>query len=267
MSNKLKEVTYLTVKDLKKHDIILPGTYSNTFEGIAKKLEVNFDNENIILKHLHQDVNHVDTIVKKANENLTSLHKSTCDAQKAIKDKDDESLIAINNELSKMQKQIDFLQKELFSDPLTAAYNRKWFADYYLKDEKFQNDGFISFLDLNKFKIINDEYGHIIGDQVLKYLVKFLQKELNYPGVSVVRYAGDEFIILFNKEEISSLNVDKIMRDAQIKLSQQKLKSAKIKELKFSFSYGLTSFKKEQDVEYILNIVDELMYKNKEATR
>lgn len=267
MSNKLKEITYLTVKDLKKHDIILPGTYSSTFEGIAKKLEVNFDNENIILKDLQQDVNHVDTIVKKANENLTSLHKSTCDAQKAIKNRDDESLNAINVELSKMQKQIDFLQKELFSDPLTSAYNRKWFSDYYLENDMFKNDGFISFIDLNKFKIINDQYGHIIGDQVLKYLVKFLQKELNYPGVDVVRYAGDEFIILFDKEKTSLLNVNKIMRDAQTKLSEQKLKSSKIKELKFSFSYGLSSFKKDQNVEHILEIVDELMYKNKEENR
>ncbi|WP_072679513.1 GGDEF domain-containing protein [Arcobacter sp. LA11] len=267
MGNKLKEVTYLTVKDLKKHDIILPGTYSNTFEGIAKKLEVNFDKENIILKDLQQDVNHVDTIVKRANENLTTLHKSTCDAQKAIKDKDDESLKAINSELSKMQKQIDFLQKELFSDPLTGAYNRKWFADYYLQDEKFQNNGFIAFIDLNKFKIINDQYGHIVGDQVLKYLVKFLQNELIYPGVDVVRYAGDEFIVLFDKEKTASLNVNKIMREAQKKLSEQKLKSAKIKELKFSFSYGLTSFKTNQDVEHILDIVDDLMYKNKEENR
>lgn len=267
MSNKLKEVTYLTVKNLKKHDIILPGTYSTTFEGIAKKLEVNFDNEDIILKDLHQDVNHVDTIVKKANENLTSLHKSTRDAQKAIKDKDDESLKVINDELSKMQKQIDFLQKELFSDPLTGAYNRKWFSDYYLENDKFKNDGFIAFIDLNRFKIINDQYGHIIGDQVLKYLVKFLQKELHYPGVDVVRYAGDEFMILFDKEQTSLLNVNKIMRDAQIKLSEQKLKSSKIKELKFSFSYGLSSFKIEQDVEHILEIVDELMYKNKEENR
>lgn len=267
MSNKLKEVTYLTVKALKNQPIILPGTYSNTFEGIAKDLDVNFDDENIILNHLHQDVNHVDGIVKKANENLNTLHKSTQNAQKAIKDKDDESLKAINTELEKMQKQIDFLQKELFSDPLTGGYNRKWFADYYLKDEKFQNDGFIAFLDLNKFKIINDEYGHIIGDQVLKYLVKFLQKELNYPGIDIIRYAGDEFIVLFDKEKTASLNVNKMMKDTQEKLSHQRLKSAKIKALQFSFSYGLISFKANQEVEHVLDIVDELMYKNKEANR
>lgn len=267
MSNKLKEITYLTVKDLKKHDIILPGTYSTTFEDIAKKLQVDFDKENVILKDLHQNEEHVTKIVEKANQNLNDLHKSTCDAQKAIEDKDDESLKAINGELKKMQEQIDFLQKELFSDPLTGAYNRKWFADYYLKDDKFKNDGFIAFIDLNKFKNINDQYGHIVGDLVLKYLVKFLQKELDFPGVDVVRYAGDEFIVLFTKDKSTIPNPDKIMRQTQKKLSEQKLKSSKIKELKFSFSYGLTSFKKDQEIEHVLDIVDDLMYKNKEANR
>ncbi len=57
------------------------------------------------------------------------------------------------------------------------------------------------------------------------------------------------------------------MRECQEKLSQQKLKSAKIKELSFSFSFGLTSFKEGQDIEYVLEIVDELMYKNKQENR
>ena len=116
----------------------------------------------------------VDIVVKKTNDNLDMLHQSTTNAQKAIEINDQESLKEITSELIKMKKQINFLQKELFSDPLTGAYNRRWFSDYYLQDERFQNDGFIAFIDLDKFKRINDKYGHIIGDQVLKYLVKFL---------------------------------------------------------------------------------------------
>lgn len=267
MSNKLKEVTYLTVKDLRRQEIILPSRYSKTFENMAKKLEIDFDKEDIVFRDLNEDFDHVDKIVKKTNENLTCLQKSTTQAQKAIEEKDDKSLQSIHSELAKMQEQIDFLQKELFSDPLTGAYNRKWFADYYLKDSKFKNEGFIAFLDLNKFKIINDTYGHIVGDQVLKYLVKFLQKELDYEGVDVVRYAGDEFIVLFNKEKSTVLNVEGTMEAAQEKLSRQKLKSSKIKELQFSFSYGLTTFKKDDSIETILEEVDELMYQNKQANR
>lgn len=267
MSNKLKEVTYLTVKDLKRYEIVLPSRYSKTFESVANKLQVDFDQEDMILKDLNEDFDHVDKIVRKTNENLSYLHESTSNAQKAIKDKDDEALKAINLELEKMQKKIDFLQKELFSDPLTGAYNRKWFADYYLNDGEFQNDGHMAFLDLNKFKVINDTYGHIVGDQVLKYLVKFLQKELDYTGVEIVRYAGDEFIVLFTRGESTVVNVDGTMKATQEKLAKQKLKSAKIDSLRFSFSYGLTTFKSGDSIDSILEEVDELMYKNKESNR
>lgn len=267
MSNKLKEATYLTVKDLKKYDIVLPGKYSKIFEDMAKKLQIDFQKDDVLLKDLQENEEHVSKIVKKTSESLDTLQKSTSDARKAIVDKDDASLLSINSELEKMQNQINFLQKELFSDPLTHAYNRKWFADYYLKDDEFKNDGYIAFIDLNKFKFINDSYGHIVGDQVLKYLVKFLKENLKYPGVYVSRYAGDEFIILFDKDKTLNLDVSKLMKDAQIKLSMQKLKSAKIKELQFSFSYGLTAFKENDKIEEVLEIVDELMYKNKQESR
>ncbi len=200
----------------------------------------------------------------KKNNNLP---KSTSNPQKAIEEKNDRTLKTIKTELFEMQKQIDFLQKELFSDPLTGAHNRKWFIDYYLNNEKFQNKGYIAFIDLNKFKKINDIHGHITGDQVLKYFVRFLKQELSYPGVEIIRYAGDEFIIIFDKEKTSMLNVESLMKDTQEKLSMQKLKSAKIEEVSFSFSYGLTSFNVGHDLEYIFETVDKLMYQNKQKMR
>lgn len=267
MSNKLEEITYLTIKDLKKLSIILPGKYSDIFESYAKELKVNLDDEKIILKDLQEDSAYLDNIVKKTSENITELQTTTTNARKAIHNKDDESLIIINKDLVRMQKQIDFLQKELFSDPLTGAYNRKWFSDYYLENDLFKNDGFLVFLDLNKFKFINDTYGHIIGDQILKYLVKFLEKELDNPDIDILRYAGDEFIILFNKNKSSIINPDKRMKEIQEKLSKLVLTSSKIEKLKFSFSYGITPFMKENNIEDILVTADELMYKNKKENR
>lgn len=267
LPSKLKEVTYLTMKSLKNYDIVLPSTYSKTFEKIALEFEVDFDNVEVILKEITQNNEQIDKIIKETNNNLDTLHKSTTDAQKAIEVKDENSLKEINTELDKMKQQINYLQKELFSDPLTGAYNRKWFSDYYLNDDKFQNDGFIAFVDLDKFKSINDSYGHIIGDQVLKYLVKFLERELKYEGIDIVRFAGDEFLILFNKNKSTILNAEKLIQEIQEKLSHQKLKSAKIKELHFSFSFGFTHFSKGDYVEEILNQVDDLMYQNKQRNR
>ena len=267
MTNKLKEATYLTIKELKKQSIILPEKYLDIFEYHAKNLELNLNDSKVVRKALQEDENHIDSIVKKTSENLTALQETTSHARQAIQDKDDDSLHNINDKLLVMQNQIDVLQKELFSDPLTNAYNRKWLNDDYLKDDKFKNNGYIAFLDLNKFKFINDNYGHIIGDQVLKFLVKFLVKELNYPNVDLVRYAGDEFVVLFDNDKSTGVDANSKMKEAQKKLSKLLLKSTKGKKIKISFAYGILPFKVDDDFETILETVDDLMYQNKNESK
>ena len=267
MTTKLKEITFLTIKNLKNNEIILPGDYLKVFGQIAKDLNVDLENDLLMQKELSYNTDQINKIVDKTSKSLTRMHSSTEKAQKAILDKDDVSLSNISDEILDMQKQISFLQKELFSDTLTQAYNRKWFNDSYLKEEKFPENGKFAFLDINKFKTINDTYGHLIGDLVLKYLVKFLQKQLDYPSVHVIRYAGDEFLIVFGEEIISEINVEDKMLDVQEKLSNQKLKSAKIDNLQFSFSYGILEFKKDDNVVDILTKADKLMYENKQKNR
>ena len=263
MSNKLKEVTYLTVKNLKKSDIVLPGDYSKVFGDYARELNLDISNQNVILKDVTQDINMIDSVVKQTNENINTLKVSTQTAKTAIENKDTESLDNINNDLIKMQEQILFLEKELFSDSLTKAYNRKWFSDFYLENDKFRENGYLAFIDVDKFKSINDNFGHLLGDLVLKYLVKFLKKELDYEDVKVIRYAGDEFMVVFPKILASKINIQGVMLNVQEKLSKQKLKSGKVSELKFAFSFGLVEFKKGDELGNIIEKADDGMYKNK----
>lgn len=267
MSERLKEITYLTIKNLKNNEIILPGDYSKIFDKVAKELNIDIHNIISMNEHLNRSTSAIHEIVEKTSDSLSQIHSSTKKAQTAILNKDDKSLEDINEELLLMQKQINFLQKELFSDTLTGAYNRKWFSDFYLKEDKFQGNGKLAFLDLNKFKNINDTYGHLIGDQVLKYLVKFLKTKLDFPSVNIVRYAGDEFLVLFDEEIIDQMNIEDKMNDIQINLSKQKLKSTKIDQLQFSFSYGMVDFKEFEDVTAILAQADSLMYENKQRNR
>jgi diguanylate cyclase len=267
MRERLKEITYLTMKNLKNNDIILPGDYSKIFAKIAKDLDMDILDDNIMSKEIEYCNLHINNIVEKTSESLTQIHSSTQKAQTAILNKDGKSLEEINQELLKMRNQINFLQKELFSDTLTGTYNRKWFSDFYLKEDKFPENGKVAFLDLNKFKNINDTYGHLVGDQVLKYLVKFLKMKLNSPSINFVRYAGDEFLILFGEEILDQMDIEDKMNDVQIKLSKQKLKSSKIDNLQFSFSFGMLDFKKSDDASDILAQADSLMYENKQKNR
>lgn len=267
MPNSLKEITYKTIKNLKRQDIILPGEYSKTFQTYANAMGIKIEEEDVILKDLHQDENRLNFLVRETSDNLQFLGDSAKTAETAITNKDDKALRAVQSDIVQMQEKIDFLQNELFSDSLTKAKNRKWFCDYYLVEDKFPQNGLLAFIDLNDFKIINDDFGHLIGDQVLRYLSEFLKKEFPYEEVEVIRYAGDEFMVLFKNNFMSYEEALKTMAQSQRKLSELKLKSKTINNLSFSFSFGLAAFNQGDELELILNLADERMYENKKRVK
>ena len=88
---------------------------------------------------------------------------------------------------------------DTYRDELTGALNRKFLREVFPRElEHSRRLGFpyaILVLDLDNFKQINDTYGHLRGDEVLRSLVRLLQNQLR-EGDRIVRYGGDEFVIL-----------------------------------------------------------------------
>lgn len=98
------------------------------------------------------------------------------------------------------QKSSD-IEDAAFKDKLTKAYNRSYF-DNQVKIELARSvrEGkplSLAFIDLDKFKSVNDTYGHDVGDEVLIRVCKFLLANTRITDV-VARFGGEEFIILFN---------------------------------------------------------------------
>lgn len=82
---------------------------------------------------------------------------------------------------------------KMYRDPLTKAYNRYYYKDF-LYTSNFHNA--IAIFDIDNFKIINDTYGHAVGDIVLKEAISKIQSYLNDNDI-IIRYGGDEFLLLF----------------------------------------------------------------------
>jgi diguanylate cyclase (GGDEF)-like protein len=86
-------------------------------------------------------------------------------------------------------------------DPLTGVANRGQLETQlrHMLEEFHSNEGTrhlsTIFLDVDKFKRINDNYGHQVGDQVLVDLTRLLQHE-TYSGEIIGRYGGEEFVVL-----------------------------------------------------------------------
>lgn len=91
------------------------------------------------------------------------------------------------------------LERLLFVDELTGAYNRKYMNELFAKlaaDLKRTGEPFtLAMLDLDHFKQVNDSYGHLIGDQVLCGFTAFLKEHLR-AGDCLIRYGGEEFVVL-----------------------------------------------------------------------
>lgn len=101
-------------------------------------------------------------------------------------------------------------------DVLTELLNRRYIVKAIEQSiENSEQFNAIMFLDLDRFKVINDSLGHDVGDDVLINIAKILKKHVNGYGVAS-RYAGDEFLILLNK------NVDK---DKTNKIAENILRS------------------------------------------
>jgi diguanylate cyclase (GGDEF)-like protein len=94
---------------------------------------------------------------------------------------------------------IEALERRAMTDPLTGLYNRAYLADRFLVElRRARNYGFpmsVVLFDIDRFKRINDRYGHPAGDAVLRKLASFLRERTRSTD-AVVRYGGEEFAVL-----------------------------------------------------------------------
>ena len=95
------------------------------------------------------------------------------------------------------------LMNEAQSDPLTGVWNRGGFRQYLRErfERKRAQGGqelAICFVDLDKFKLINDTYGHAAGDAVLQWVAQNIQATIREHD-SVARLGGDEFVVVFER--------------------------------------------------------------------
>ena len=155
------------------------------------------------------------------------------------------------------------LQNEMiYHDQLTGLFNRSYLL-YLLEKNvttpKFNITGIM--IDLNGFKHINDEFGHAMGDDALVISARILQSAVGNAGC-VIRYAGDEFIILLNTQNRE--NVEKCI--AKIRNSFDKFNNDGVKPYSLFVSIGRHKFDmKNESVDTFINVIDARMYEDKKA--
>ena len=144
-----------------------------------------------------------------------------------------------------------------YKDILTGVYNRKILYDKKLTDYKF-----FFFIDINQFKQINDTYGHLIGDEILKIIAKRLENVFKEEDL-IIRYGGDEFLVCL--KDNNSVSIDNVKE--RIKNIINKEIIFKDQKIKISASIGTFVKNENEPLNVIIEKADELMYKDKMKNR
>ncbi len=150
-------------------------------------------------------------------ENLYLIVHFVTDSEKELEELKNKSLF-INRFLKEARPAVEVkllmqaLEDSAFKDGLTQLYNRK-FIDEHLKKllpqiKRDKKKIGLLMLDMDHFKAVNDEYGHDIGDKVLKGLSRTLEENVRESDI-IIRYGGEEFMVLLigvDSEE-SAMNI------------------------------------------------------------
>lgn len=101
-------------------------------------------------------------------------------------------------------------KKKIFTDPLTKTFNRNYLEEIgsVLNLENYS----LAMLDLDKFKMINDTYGHKAGDYILSHASKIIKNSIRDNDI-LVRYGGEEFLLLVNNRDNAKIDVCERVRN------------------------------------------------------
>ncbi len=235
-------------------------------EILKNILIIEVDEQDIIeenidkIRELIEDSENIDDIREKILSFIYNIKSN-------IKDRKN-NLNKVKNELTELKRKVVVLEEklkntlsEMYYDPLTKVYNRRALEENLpLINKEIQDlkiDYCIAFIDLDNFKHINDNYGHQIGDIVLKKIVSII-KAMIPSGADIYRYGGDEFLVLF--KDIKKDNAKIILSSIKDKVSSLKFKYND-KYLNVTLSIGLMKVK--DDIYKAIDEADKLMYESK----
>ncbi|MDK2980183.1 MAG: hypothetical protein PWQ55_530 [Chloroflexota bacterium] len=155
-------------------------------------------------------------------------------------------------------------------DTLTGIYNRRYFYEYaeneISRSQRYGNPMSLIMLDIDHFKRVNDQFGHLIGDQTLRMIVETCQGILRKSDV-MCRFGGEEFLVLL-PETGQQDAVTAAERICQTIAGQSMPTNSELGPVVVTVSIGVTQLEtKEQTLQDLIDQADRALYQAKETGR
>ncbi len=242
---------------------MLKRQYLNKFEQLDNEFQLKqLDNENKLLEKNNQlSASILESQIKKS-QYLTALISLTVVICILL------VIIVIKARKSKRE-----FEKLSLIDELTQLANRRSVFQVIKRQidlsHRHQQEFVLALIDLDHFKQINDNYGHQLGDEVLKLFAKLCQQTLRKTDI-IGRIGGEEFLI--GLPQTNPSDAIKIIDNIRLKTlelveTSPKLKTLKISNAQVSISVGIAQLTKDMVLEQLFAKVDEALYQAKDSGR
>lgn len=244
LSSKL--ITMIERSDTSNHDI----------QTIKHDLEVSSDEASTNFKIAH----------KKLFMIAVALEKNTEDFSSELKKHNNEVAI-LTQHVHDLKEELAAIKKESKEDFLTKIYNRRALNEFLLNREaEFKRNGrnfSIVMFDLDKFKSVNDTYGHEAGDAILSAFSKILSQEARNVDI-VGRYGGEEFMVILSETDTKGAVVFAEKVRVHVQNAHFLYKDQRID---ITISAGVCERKVQDTIERVINSADEYLYQAKNNGR
>jgi diguanylate cyclase len=196
-------------------------------------------------------------IVENIINTSENLRNANSDFQNQMK--------AATEEINELRQNLQQVEKHAYIDQLTQIYNRHAFdrqLQQLLKTDEVAETVCLILFDLDHFKSFNDDYGHVIGDRVLKKMGELILE--NSPKEAIgARYGGEEFaIILSDSNEEEAAEIAELLRQKIQQLRVKMKNSDKVLD-NISASFGVTRFQVGENTESFIHRADTALYSAK----
>jgi diguanylate cyclase len=167
----------------------------------------------------------------------------------------------------KLTQLLEQVESKAMIDPLTQVFNRGTYnmeiAQMIKEFKRYKNPAALLIIDIDHFKLFNDDYGHKAGDAVLKSVALLIKDAVRNTDM-VFRYGGEEFVVLLDKLDLK--NALAVAEKVRVQIENYTLTNNAIV-LNVTVSIGLSCFK-EGDVESsIFERADKALYRGKQNGR
>ncbi len=271
---KYKKIIFSFIERFKKY----LGDREEEFKGIIDILTeamatADADN-NVFNETIYEQSEKIEkiTLLDDIKKIKSALKQEVDQVRKTIKEKqfhDRENLEKLTRQVDSLNIELEKAKAESLTDGLTGVYNRLAFDRQMKKlEEKNVVTTFpfsLLLFDIDNFKIINDTYGHPIGDRVILALIQKC-RELTRKDDYLARFGGDEFAIIMSGASIRNATkkakqLSKIVSGTRYAVDS----SDESLELSFTVSIGVSSFAKDDSVATLTERADKALYMAKKS--